>query len=86
MMDPSLESEILRLFSAEGWPLGTIAAQVGIHHSVVRRVVRSEGKARERIERPRMVDPFVPFILEILSKYPRLSASRLYAMVKERGY
>ena len=30
MIDPSLESEILRLFSAEGWPLGTIAAQLGI--------------------------------------------------------
>lgn len=86
MIDPSLESEILRLFSAEGWPLGTIAAQLGIHHSVVRRVVRSDGKARERIKRPRLVDPFVPFILEILSKYPRLSASRLHAMVKERGY
>ncbi len=86
MIDPALEAEILRLFDAEGWPIGTIAAQLGVHHSVVRRVVERDCKERKRLERPRMVDPFLPFILETLSKYQRLSASRLYAMVKERGY
>jgi transposase len=33
-----------------------------------------------------MVDSYMPFILETLRKYPRLPASRLYHMVKERGY
>jgi hypothetical protein len=36
--------------------------------------------------RPSMADPFVPFIVEQLEKYPRLRASRLYEMVKARGY
>lgn len=33
-----------------------------------------------------MIDDYLPFILETLKKYPRLTASRLYAMVCERGY
>jgi len=33
-----------------------------------------------------MVDPFLPFILETLEKFPKLRASRLYTMVRERGY
>ena len=86
MIHPALEAEILRLFHAENWPIGTIAAQLGIHHSVVRRVLAGDGGTSARRRRPRMIDPFLPFIFETLEKYPRISASRLHAMVKERGY
>ncbi len=40
----------------------------------------------ERARRPSLLDPFVPFIVQTLEQYPRLTASRLYAMVQERGY
>jgi transposase len=33
-----------------------------------------------------MLDPSLPFILETLAQFPGLTASRLYAMVRERGY
>ncbi|MDC0681355.1 hypothetical protein [Sorangium atrum] len=33
-----------------------------------------------------MVDPFVPFIVEQLGKYPSLRSSRLLGMLKERGH
>src|SRR5262249_25572935 len=36
--------------------------------------------------RPRLVDPFVPFLKETLEKHPRLRASWLWSMVKARGY
>ena len=32
------------------------------------------------------MDPYIPFIKETLEKYPDLFASRLFGMVKERGY
>jgi transposase len=32
------------------------------------------------------VDPFLAFIRQTLEKFPTLNASRLYAMVRERGY
>jgi hypothetical protein len=36
--------------------------------------------------RPAMVDPFVPFIVDKLRKYPQLTSSRIFPMIKERGY
>jgi len=40
----------------------------------------------KQVTRARRVDPFLPFLQETLKKYPRLRASRLWHMVKERGY
>jgi transposase len=87
MIPSELEAEILRLYHAEHWRVGTIAAQLHVHHSTVRRVLVQSGvPAARRAARPSMADPFVPFIIEKLTKYPRLCASRLYQMVKDRGY
>jgi len=36
--------------------------------------------------RPSQLDTYLPFILETLAKFPTLTASRLHAMVRERGY
>jgi transposase len=85
-MIPELEAEILRLHHVEKWPVGTIALQLGCHHSAVRRVIDQDGERPRRMKRRRMIDPFVPFIVETFSKYPRLTASRLYDMCRERGY
>jgi transposase len=87
MIDKQREAEILRLHHAEKWLVGTIAAQLGIHHSTVERVLIQGGlSAKAVVTRPSMVDPYVPFIIETLKKYPRLTASRLHQMVRERGY
>jgi transposase len=40
----------------------------------------------ERPHRASPIDPFLPFVLQTLEQYPRLTASRLHAMVRERGY
>jgi transposase len=81
------EAEILRLWHAERWKIGTIAAQLGVHHDTVRRVLAQAAiAAGASASRSSMVDPFVPLIRDTLAKYPRLRASRLYAMVKQRGY
>jgi transposase len=87
MIPRELEAEILRLFHAEKWRIGTIGREVGVHHSTVRRVLSDAGVPAARLPlRPSIADPFVPFIVETLEKYPRLRASRLYEMVRERGY
>lgn len=87
MMPLELDAKILRLHQVEKWPVGTIATQLQVHHSVVERVLAQEGLPRlARPPRPSMLDPFVPFIVETLGKYPRLRASRLYQMVRVRGY
>lgn len=87
MIGPEREAEILRLHHAEKWPIGTIARQLSVHHSTVRRVLAQAGVAAARsMARPSIVDAFVPFIVETLAKYPRLRASRLHAMARERGF
>lgn len=87
MIPPELEAEILRLYHAEKWRIGTIAAQLGVHHSTVRRVLAQAGiAAGKQISRPSIAAPFIPLIVETLEKYPRLRASRLYEMAKQRGY
>lgn len=83
---PEREATILRLYHAEKWPIGTIATQLGIHHSVVRRVLKQEGVAIASTVRVSSVDPFVPFIQETLAKFPRLRVSRLHEMLVARGY
>lgn len=82
-----LEAKILRYHRSEGWPVGTIARQVGVHHETVRRVLADIGvNPLALAQRRSMVDPYVGFIVGTLEKHPSLCASRLYAMVKERGY
>jgi transposase len=87
MIPTEKRSEILRLFHAEKWRVGTIAAQLHLHHSSVRRVLTQEGVPLPNSSpRPSLADPYVPFIVETLGKYPTLRASRLYEMVRSRGY
>ena len=37
MIGRDREAEILRLYHAEKWRIGTIAAQLGVHHTTVDR-------------------------------------------------
>jgi len=81
------EADILRYHFVEKWKVGTIASQLFVHHSVVDRVISQAGQPKvERATQPTMVDPYLPFVIETLDKFPKLSAARLYDMVKERGY
>jgi transposase len=87
MISKETEAEIVRLYHGERWPIGTIAGQLGLHHTTVQRVLRHTGVDPKVVApRPSMADPFVPFIVEQLEKYPGLRASRLFVMIKERGY
>jgi len=86
-ISPELEAKILRYFHVEKWKVGTIATQLGVHHSTVDRVLSQAGLPKaERPHRASLIDPYLPFVLKTLEQYPRLTAARLYAMVRERGY
>lgn len=81
------EARIVRLYHVEKWRKGTIARQLALHHGVVDRVLRKEGLIESaRVRRSALFDPYLPFVLQTLEKYPALTAARLYGMVRERGY
>jgi transposase len=82
-----LEAQILRYYHVEKWRAGTIARQLHVHHGTVHRVLAQAGLTRiGGLQRPSQIDAYLPFIHETLKKFPSLTASRLYAMVCERGY
>jgi transposase len=87
VIPPDIEAQILRFYHAEKWSIGTIARQLHIHNGVVRRVLAQAGlPKRGRPPRKSLIDPYLPFILQTLETFPALTASRLYGMVRERGY
>jgi len=85
VIEAQLRAEIRRLYRVEKWKVGTIARQLRLHPSTVRRALERSG-VQLRSRRPRVIDPYLPFVQQILATYPRLPASRLYSMVVERGY
>lgn len=82
-----LEATILRYYHVEKWRVGTIARQLNVHHSVVKRALSLAGIPKENFtKRKSIMAPFLSFIVETLTKYPRSAASRLHEMVRQRGY
>ena len=83
----AVAAEIRRLYFAEHWKRGTIAAQLGVHFDVVVRVLGSFGpKGGSPRPDARVLEPYIPFVDETLSRYPRLVATRIQDMLVERGY
>ncbi len=81
------EAQILRYAHAEKWRVGTIVNQLGVHHTTVARVLEHNGLPRaERDCGPSIIDPYLSLIAENLKQFPKLPASRLYAMMCERGF
>ena len=87
MIPPAQRADIRRLFYAEHWPVGTIAATLGIHHETVQRAIEQDRGIHPGPQiRPSTLDPYKAFITATLEQYPRLRATRLFAMLRDRGY
>jgi transposase len=80
------EAEILRLYHVEKWRVGTIASQLTLHATTVRRALAQDGHIPMAASRPRLIDEHLPFINHTLKDYPTLTATRLFMMVTSRGY
>jgi len=87
MISPEIRAQIRRYFYAEHWKVGTIAQSLGVHPDAVRLAIEVERlQSRTARVRPRRLDPYLPFVRETLERYPRLRATRLYEMLRGRGY
>jgi len=87
MISSEQKALVLRLFHAEGWKPTTIAREADLHRSTVRRILGKQGICQPNCTvRKRLVETFLPFILEVLRKHPDISATLLFRMVQSRGY
>ncbi len=81
-----VETEIRRLHFAEHWPVGTIAAQVGVHEDVVKRALGRDSPRSPAAPREKLCDPYLGLTRDTLTRYPPLRSTRLYDMLCSRGF
>src|ERR1700730_8554977 len=86
MISPETRVQIRRYFYAEHWKIGTIATALDVHPDTVRRAIEVERFQHAEPLRPSIVDPYLPFVRQVLEQHPRLRATRIYQMIRDRGY
>jgi transposase len=86
MISPEVRAEIRRYFYAEHWKIGTIARELSLHPDTVRNAIETQRLGGGQPVRPSIVDPYLGFIRETLEQHPRLRATRIYHMIRDRGY
>jgi transposase len=86
MISPETRVQIRHYFYAEHWKVGTIARELGIHPDTVRNAIETSRIPSTQPLRASVVDPYAAFIRQTLDQYPRLRATRIYQMIRERGY
>jgi transposase len=87
MISSDMRARIRRLFYAEHWKVGTIAAELGVHRDTVALAVEVE-RFTNIAFRPAvaLLDPYKDFVRVTLEQHPRLRATRLFQMIQGRGY
>ncbi|HBY98171.1 MAG TPA: IS21 family transposase [Chloroflexi bacterium] len=87
MITDDVRARIRRLFHAEHWKINTIAAELGLHHNTVELALCTHRFSNPRFQSgPSKLDPYRELIGGTLEQYPRLRASRLFEMLRDRGY
>jgi transposase len=86
MISPETRAQIRRYFYAEHWKIGTIASELKVHPDAVRNAIESERFQGAQPLRSSLVDPYLGFVRQTLEQHPRLLATRIYAMMRDRGY
>ncbi len=87
MIPEALRTRIRRLFFAEHWKVGTISAELGIHHDTVAHAIDAPRFVNIKYRaQASVLDPYKSFVQLTLKDHPKLLATRLYDMITPRGY
>ena len=85
MIDDETRAHIRHLFYAEHWKIGTIARELGLHPETISAAVETDRFSNTKAPR-NVADPYADFIRETLIKHPNLRATRIYHMIRDRGF
>ena len=87
MISPELRARIRRLYFAEHWKMGTIAAELDVHHDTVALAIEPEQFVNHHLRsQVALLDPYRDFVRLTLEQYPRLRSTRILQMIQARGY
>jgi transposase len=85
MVSNETRAQIRRYFYAEHWKIGTIASEMALHPDAIRQAIETD-RFKSTLVRASIVDPYAEFIRLTLEQHPRLRATRIHAMARDRGY
>jgi transposase len=85
-LSPEDEAKVRRLYFAEHWPVGTIVTQLRSSDEAVRRVLCLLNARPKPPPKPRLIEPYQDFIVETLTTYPTLRSTRIFDMIRARGF
>jgi len=86
MISDEQVAHIHHLFHAEHWKIGTLAAELGLHSDTIRAALNTDRFRSHPRFRDQLAAPHLDFLRQTLQQYPRLRATRLYQMIRPRGY
>jgi len=87
MVNAEIQAEIRRMFHVDHMKVFAISRNLRVSRDVVRRVLNIQRfNPDKECERPSKLDPYVPLIEEIVAKHPRIRATRLCCLLRERGF
>lgn len=86
MISAEQVAQIRHWFHAEHWKIGTIAAELGLHPETVRAALDTDRFRSHPRLRDQLTDPYLDFLRQTLERHPRLRATRLWEMIRQRGY
>ena len=78
--------EIRRLHLTEGFTVNAISKHMNRHPDAIKKAIEQHQFGGQSKTKSRKIDPYVPFILETLEDFPKITATRLFQMIKSRGY
>ena len=85
MISEDVRARIRRLYFAEHWKIGTIAAELGLHRDTVACAVDTSRFSNCRFRGQSLIlDPYRDFVRTTLEQYPRLRATRLLEMIRDK--
>ena len=85
MITADMRAQMRRLVLVERWCIETVARRFGVHHSTVRRALIDVNSA-DAIKALSALEPYKPFIVDQLTRYPELTSTRLLQELRGRGY
>ena len=80
-------AEIRRRFYVEHHTINAISCDLGIHHSTVRRAINAQSFIKKStIVSRSQLEHLHPLILDLLERSPKIRATRLFDLLKERDF
>ena len=86
MIDPETRVRSAVTFMPSIGRSARLLSELGVHPDTVSRAIECERFHRAEPLRPSILDPYLEFVRQTLEQHPRLRATRIYQMLRDRGY